>query len=132
MFFLSTTCAAAVPQYYAYINSAYKKPAVKSSFFYQLGSLFYQLGAVIGVLDQYENNKYRGVKLDFGYDGKYYSRYKGGNWWEYFFTKLNVGDTTGEFRSIPRYEQSAVACCLYELSFERAHELIEKYIHIKT
>ncbi len=81
-------------QYYAYIKLDY----------YQ-SDLFQQFETIIGVLDQYEKNKYRGVKVDFGWQGEYYFLGKNGNWWEYFFKKLNVGDTSGEFRCIPNFEK---------------------------
>ncbi len=109
-----------VPQYYAYVDSVNAEPYI-----------FSQLSTIIGVLDQYENNIYRGVKVDFGHDGTYYSRYKGNNWWEYFFNRLDIGDTTGECRRIPNYEKTILSCSLYEFSVERAHELMQKYIEVK-
>jgi len=107
-------------QYYAYIKLDY----------YQ-SDLFQQLETVIGILDQYESNKYCGVKVDFGWPGEYYFLGKNGNWWEYFFKKLDVGDTTGELRCIPNFEKNDLSFCLYKLSFERAHEIIQKYIEVQ-
>jgi len=108
-------------QYYAYVDLGYCR------------SIFDQFGTVIGLLDQYENNKYSGIKVESGFAkrGEYYSHYKNSNWWEWFFKKLDVGNTTGEFRSIPMYEKRILSNCLYELSFKRAHELIQKYIELQ-
>jgi len=106
------------PQYYAYIDLDYCKL-----------DLFYQFGTVVGILDQYENNKYCGVKVDFGRQKKFSPCYKNG--WEHFFKKLSIGNTTGEFRHIPNYEKKVLSFCLYELSFKRAHYLIKKYIEIQ-
>ncbi len=107
-------------QYYAYIKLDY----------YQ-SDLFQQFGTVIGILDQYEKNKYCVVKVDFGWQGEYYFLGKNGNWWKYFFKKLDVGNTAGEFRCIPNFEKVDLSFCLYKLSFERAHELIQKYIEVQ-
>ncbi len=118
--FVSVMFASDSPQYYAYIDSVS----------YKLNFLN-QLGIVLGVLDQYENNIYRGVKVDFGYEGEYYSRYKGSNWWEYFFKKLDLGDTTGEYRRIPNFEKVILSYSVFEQSTERVHELIQKYIEVQ-
>lgn len=93
--------------------------------------LFEQLGTVIGVLECYENKKYSGVKVDFGCDGFYYSPYKGSNWWEYYFKKIELGQTVGESRRIPNIEKALLSGCIYELSVARVHELIQKYIEVK-
>lgn len=106
------------PQYYAYVNLDYYE-----------SDLFHQLGTVVGILDQYENNKYCGVRVDFGRQKKISPSYK--NWWEHFFKKLNIGDTTGEFRYIPNYEKKILSFSLYELSFKHAHYLIQKYIEVQ-
>ncbi len=108
------------PQYYAYIKLNY----------YQ-SDLFQQFETIIGVLDQYEKNKYCGDRVDFGWKGEYHFLGKNGNWWEYFFKKLDVGDTAGEFRCISNFEKNDLSFCLYKLSFERAHELIQKYIEVQ-
>ena len=108
------------PQHYAYVDLGY------------CGSnIFYQFGTVIGILDQYENNKYCGVKVYSERQSEHCSCYQNSNWWEYFFKKLDVGDTSGEFRCIPNYEKIVLRYCLHELSFGRAHEIVEKYIEIQ-
>ncbi len=110
------------PQHYAYIDLNRNT----SSFF---STFFYQFNTVIGLLDQYENNKYHGVKVDCGENTE--SSCNSNNWWEYFFKKLDIGNTTGEFRRIPLHERVSLGFSLYDLSFRRAHELIRKYIKIR-
>ncbi len=107
------------PQYYAYFDLGYAE-----------SDLFYQLSTAIGLLDQYENNKYRGVKVDFSQENEHYYC-KNNNGWKYCFKELNVGDTTGEFRRIPAYKRAGLSSCLYELSFKRLHELAQKYIEVQ-
>lgn len=109
------------PQRYAYIDLGHYK-----------SDLFYQLETVVGILDQYENNKYSGVKVDSEWQSGHCSCCQNNGWWEYFFKKIEVGDTTGKLRRIPDYEKmTALNFCLYGLSFGRAHELIKKYTEVQ-
>ncbi len=94
-------------------------------------NIFQQLAIVVGLLDKYEEKEYAGLKVDFGTDGKYYSRFLGNNWWEYFFKKVEVGDTHKERCRIKKFEKTALSCSTFQFDTERAHYLIQKYIFIQ-
>jgi len=94
-------------------------------------TLFRQLSIVLGLLNRYEMGDYTGVTVDFGTTGKYYSRFLGENWWQYYFKKIEVGDTLEDRQRIKTFENNALSCSLFQLDAQRAHELIQKYIVVQ-
>jgi hypothetical protein len=99
------------------------------------GAGFFSIfNTVIGALDFVEKNGV-GMKIDFGTKGCYYDISKGPNWWEYYFEPINFGShkdaiikefTDGQ--KGPLFGLTAQ----FKMPKKRAHELIQKYVKIKS
>lgn len=109
---------------------------------YQLYYPNYRVGffsaffVVLGALDFYEKNpdECSGLIVDFEDQGLYYDPHHGKNYWQYYFEPIILGalDNTVSKKRFPLSTQSSFAIfALYEMSYERGNELIQKYIKIK-
>jgi len=95
--------------------------------------LFNTFNTVIGALDQYDRGNITGLRIDFEDKGWYFDAARGHNWWSYYFEPIVLGVVSDSKKEIlfPTYQKIIFAYhAQFEMSRERAHELIEKYIHI--
>ncbi len=87
---------------------------------------------VLGVLKKAETESYSGVAIHFSQKGLYYDPKQGENWWEYYFQPME--GVSGTSRKL--IEEREYADCVYEakakISRKEAHELIQKYIRIRS
>jgi hypothetical protein len=93
---------------------------------------FSLFNSIIGALDFCEQeNGY--LTVDFHEDGWYYDEKKGQNWWQYYFEQPNVQVNEGHSKETIKAWQKIVFTleAQFQMSRERAHELIKKYIKIK-
>jgi len=110
--------------------------AAQSNDFYVLHArpcgLFSCYLSVIGLLDFYEKNPCAGIAVKYD-SGFYLDALVGSNWWNYFFQPIYFGSAK-KARSIDiPFQQNAdfAGGITVEISKQRAHELIKKYIHLK-
>ncbi len=89
--------------------------------------------SVAGFLDMYDKGKYAGIEVNFEDKGLYYDPVHGPNWWNYYCEPIRFGSTKrAEVKRFSEAEIGERACHTeYNLSRERVHELIEKYIKVK-
>lgn len=94
--------------------------------------MFSVFNTVIGALDYYDRGNISGLRIDFETNGWYYDPIRGNNWWNYYFEPIALGDyTSKEEQLFPTYQKIDFAYkAQFEMPRERAHELIEKYIHV--
>lgn len=95
--------------------------------------LFSVFTTVLGLMDHYEKTNYAGLEVNLGNGGCYYEPNKGLNWWNYYFEPVYFGNDEGaERKYLPdNWHVHFALKTLNELSVERCHELIQKYIHVK-
>ena len=95
--------------------------------------MFSVFNTVAGFLDIYEKGDYAGLSVNFGNVGWYYDPAHGPNWWEYYCEPILLGDlknghkiyySGAECGDMANHTES-------NLSRERVHELISKYIKVK-
>ncbi len=104
------------------------------------GGVFHNFMNVIGFLDFCEENKIKNFEVDFGEKGHYYEKDLGPNWWNYYFQPIDqksllVKVLLGFKRTKKRISSDKMANFVkkveFEMSRDRAYELIQKYIHLK-
>lgn len=87
--------------------------------------------SVVGALNYYESGDFAGLEIDLN-SGRYLDPELGGNWWEYFFEPIKLGGEENTYKyvfTLEDYLGVLTKDAVPHLS--RAHELIQKYIHIK-
>lgn len=93
--------------------------------------LFCVFNSVLGALDAYDKKEISGLTVDFGTEGLYYDPKVGPNWWTYYFEPIAIGEQT-DFKLFPQYKKTIFSLTgSFEMSLERSHELIEKYVKVK-
>lgn len=96
--------------------------------------LFSTFNTVIGALDAYDRGIISGLHVDFAHEGWYFDPERGNNWWQYYFEPIVLGnsDCAIEKQFFPTYKKIALAYeTQFEMSRERANELIQKYIRVR-
>jgi nodulation protein Z len=100
----------------------------------RFGAGFFSVfNTVIGALDFVEKNG-AGMKIDFGTKGLYYDIFKGPNWWEYYFEPINFGSHGALIKKFSAYQKGSLfsVTAQFKMPKKRAHELIQKYVKIKS
>lgn len=95
--------------------------------------LFCAFNMVLGALDYFDKGNIPGLRIDFKELGWYYDSERGSNWWNYYFEPINLGTISEneEAHLFPTYQKIIFGYeALFEMSRERANELIQKYIHV--
>lgn len=95
---------------------------------------FSAFNTVIGALDCYDRRDISGLRVDFENKGSYFDPVQGNNWWNYYFAPIVLGEAIEGMQEqlFPTHEKIAFAYhAQFEMSRERAHELIEKYIFVR-
>lgn len=95
--------------------------------------LFCAFNMVLGALDYFDKGIISGLRIDFKEFGWYFDSEKGGNWWNYYFEPITLGANSAneEEQLFPTYQKIIFGYeALFEMSRERANELIQKYIHV--
>lgn len=88
--------------------------------------------SVLGLLDKYENEEIAGFTIDFKKTGVYYDPARGPNSWNYYFLPLKRNFKSVPEEQVTHAKQGALAVhCLFQLSRERCHHLIKKYIQVR-
>jgi hypothetical protein len=95
---------------------------------------------ILGALYLYDTGMYAGVKIDFSKCGSYYDPARGGDWWEYYFKPVNLGnpDNAIPFHTRNGPNELGGYDRMFEFGVPRktAYQLIKKYIspnrHIKN
>lgn len=96
--------------------------------------LFSVFNTVLGALDSYDRGYISGLSIDFEKNGWYFDERHGSNWWNYYFEPIELGnnDSCVAKKLFPTYQKIIFAYqSQFEMSRERAHELIQKYIHVR-
>jgi hypothetical protein len=94
-------------------------------------SPFTTLNMILALLNHYEEKATEGLTVDLPVRGEKYADQKGSNWWEYHFLPLSVGEKP-EKLMLPLYMTTILGLENgFEMSPERAHELITRYVRIK-
>lgn len=94
-------------------------------------SPFTTLNMVLALLNHYEKNATEGLTVDLPVRGEKYADQKGSNWWEYHFLPLSVGEKPEKLK-LPLYMNTILGLeNSFEMSPERAHELITRYVQIR-
>lgn len=118
----------------SFFQAVAEKPSfVLTSPIYNPG-FFSTFNTVIGALDCFDRDVISGLRVDFQQDGWYYDPRFGENWWDYYFEPiaLEKGISRNEEQLFPTYQKIIFAYhSQFEMSRERAHELIQKYIRIR-
>jgi hypothetical protein len=91
------------------------------------GAIF---STVLAALDLYDQGACVGVKIDLN-EGLYLDKDYGPNYWEYFFEPINIGDETVSQHVFSENEVFMLASAGFQISRQRAYELIQKYVHLK-
>ena len=99
----------------------------------QSPGLFCVFNTVLGALDAYDKGSFQGLVVDFKDKGLYYDSEVGLNWWNYYFEPIHLGVEEGQqLKLFPQYRKTIFSLTgAYDMSLERAHALIQKYIRIK-
>ncbi len=89
---------------------------------------------VLGALDFMEtSNSCCGLRVDFEDEGIYYDKEYGENWWEYYFEPIDIGKKTDTVKKFSGDEQSFFTLnSEFNMSRKRGHELIRKYVFLKS
>lgn len=93
--------------------------------------MFAVFSSVVGALNVYESGDYAGLHIDLN-SGRYLDPTLGNNWWEYFFEPIKLGDEKNAYKyffTLDDYLGILTQSALPPIA--RAHELIQKYIHVK-
>jgi hypothetical protein len=89
---------------------------------------------VLGGLDHYEKGNCEGIEVNFLQTGLYFDTAKGPDWWSYYFEPVCEGQKNDDNEII--VTENHVLCSNldveYHMTRARAHELITKYIHVKS
>ena len=99
----------------------------------EASGLFSEFTAVLGCLHHYQQHRdiYSGMRVNFGGEGLYYDASRGGNWWEYFFEPVSLGDATeGRRRQVPLWQHDAFAEGV-EASIPRKDAAAVIYNHVR-
>ncbi len=95
--------------------------------------MFSAFNMVLGALDWYDRGLITGLRIDFGNDGWYFDATRGNNWWNYYFAPITVGNSSAVIseKLFPTFKKIKFAYeSQFEMSRERAYELISKYINV--
>jgi len=89
---------------------------------------------VLGALDFMEtSSNCSGLQVNFEDKGFYYDKEFGENWWEYYFEPINIGKKIGIVKKFSNDEQSFFTLnSEFNMSRECGHELIRKYVFLKS
>lgn len=90
--------------------------------------------AVINYLDLYDAKDIDGLTVNFQNNGLFYQADRGGNWWNYYFEPINLGDQQNADLEYSAANETGRIAYLAEmgLSRERIAELIKKYVVVKS
>lgn len=98
--------------------------------------LFSVFNTVLGALDSYDRGYISGLSIDFEKNGWYFDENYGSNWWNYYFEPIELGSNDGGSvvkKLFPTYQKIIFAYqSQFEMPRERAYELIQKYIHVRS
>lgn len=98
---------------------------------------FHNFNIVLGCLDLYDRNDNLLLTIDFDTSGLYYEASHGTNWWSYYFEDTHYPLIKKQVKKpvLKRFndgEKGELGNTIhYSMSRLRAHDLIEKYIHVK-
>ena len=95
---------------------------------------FSAFNVVLGALDFFDSSEFcMGLEVDFKERGLYFDPAYGPNWWNYYFKPIHLSKEPCESaHTILSYEQTMLSLyAQYNMSAERGHALIEKYIKLK-
>jgi predicted RNase H-related nuclease YkuK (DUF458 family) len=90
---------------------------------------FAVVSAALGMLEEFEQKKCSGVKIDL-VGGLYHESHMGSSWWHYYFQPLEVGKNMGHSNDRPDIGAYA-GYTLCKMSRKRGYFLIRKYIKIR-
>lgn len=95
-------------------------------------SIHYVFNAILGLLDQYDKHEINGIAVRYEHNGFCFDTERGPNWWLYYFEPLShMHATTDVWQRVPNYMKFIKGTeTLFEMSRERKHELISRYIHV--
>lgn len=96
--------------------------------------MFSTFNDVLSALHCYENGCYTFLKVSFSKDGVYYDPKIGFNWWNYYAEPIRLGDV--KKTKVKRFNGLGLPYAIPRKKIrnyprEKAHQLIQKYIHIK-
>lgn len=98
--------------------------------------LFSVFNTVIGALNYYDQGIISGLRVDFGSHGWYFDAARGNNWWNYYFEPIVLGENkqSDEPEQLFPTGQKIIfsLTAQFEMPRERAHELIQKYVHPRS
>lgn len=95
----------------------------------QLSGMFAVFSGILGALDYYDQGQFRGMRVNLD-GGPYLDAAHGPNWWNYFFTPIELGDTAGKTYTIEVEDHLKLAHRGFHMPRQRAGELIQKYVHV--
>lgn len=99
----------------------------------QPAGFFSIFNTVVGALDFIDRHDAHMI-IDFGTEGFYYDPSVGPNWWSYYFEPIcsNISEQS-IYKVFKQYQTNTIFSLTgqFILSRERAHYLINKYVHIK-
>lgn len=95
--------------------------------------LFSVFNTVIGCLHEYEQKKWKGLRVDFGDKGAYYDINYGLNWWEYYFEPINLGLVDNiKLKRFSEYKKIIFSLrAQFKLPKSTAFKLIGRYVTLK-
>ena len=93
--------------------------------------MFSVFNYVCGVLHDYETHEYSGVEVNFGENSLYYDADYGPNWWEYYFERIQIGDSTNAPIKEVNNRYGKYANFNRERPRQEVNQLIQKYFKIK-
>ncbi len=91
--------------------------------------MFAMFSGILGALDYYDQGQLKGIRVDLN-DGPYLDSAHGPNWWNYFFSPVDLGDSSGKIHAITIEDHLHLAHKGFHMSRHRASELIQKYVHV--
>ena len=92
---------------------------------------FSNFALVVGVLEEYENNKLRGLTVDLLGNGCYTDTSVGSNWWTQYFEPIHLGDCSEATHMTCPKMVERIQYVQWRLPKMMCHEFIKKYIRIK-
>ncbi len=93
--------------------------------------MFKTLNRIIALLNQYEHGNLD-MSVDLPTYGENYADQKGLNWWQYHFLPLSISEEADK-KILPLYMNTVFGLAnMFEMPPTRAHELIARYVRIKS
>lgn len=88
---------------------------------------------MLGLLDDYDQNRCAGFEISFQNDGKHFDSSLGANWWSYYFEQNAFGAPKKDFSvRIPRYQRAIIRFkTVCTMSSERGNFLLNKYVRLQ-